>query len=181
MKARILSRDAVFTTPYFTLVGKHVAGMSGDPYYSLDLPEYVSIVATTTTGEFVLVRQFRPAVESVTLELPAGLVDPGTTPEATAIRELREETGYVVDSVRLIGCLKPDTGRLSNRMWVFLATDAVRDAACEPEPGIEVVVMTREQLAHAIADGTFDHAQHVAALLLSWHVAYARPAREHHG
>jgi ADP-ribose pyrophosphatase len=168
MTSKIAKRDAVLATPYFTLVGKHLADRPGDdPYYVLELPDYVSVVAQTTSGEVVLVKQYRPAVESVTLELPAGLVDAGRTPDETAIRELKEETGFVADRVTLVGCLKPDTGRLGNRMWVYFAAGVVRDASAVPEAGMEVVVQTKAQLVRALADGVFDHALHVAALLLA--------------
>ena len=43
----------------------------------------------------VLVRQFRPPLDTATLELPAGLIDPGETPSQAAERELCEETGLV--------------------------------------------------------------------------------------
>jgi 8-oxo-dGTP pyrophosphatase MutT (NUDIX family) len=43
----------------------------------------------------LLVSQFRPPVGSATMEFPAGLIDGGETPEQAALRELREETGYV--------------------------------------------------------------------------------------
>jgi ADP-ribose pyrophosphatase len=168
MNTTIVRRDDVFNTPYFRLVGKHLAGaVDGDPFYALELPDYVSIVAQTTSREIVLVRQFRPAVETITLELPAGLVDVGDTPENTAMRELKEETGFVANRVTLVGCLKPDTGRLSNRLWVYFAPDVVRDTTAAPETGMEVVVKTPSQLSSALADGAFDHALHVAALLLA--------------
>ncbi len=173
---RIARREEILRTPYFTLVGKRLEGAeAGDPFYALELPEYTSIVAVTKTGEFVLVKQFRPAVEAVTLELPAGLVDAGGTPDETALRELREETGFVPDRLTCVGCLKTDTGRLANRMWVFLATGAERIAGWTPEAGIEVITVTPDALARLIADGDFDHALHVAALLLPvqlGHVAF---------
>jgi ADP-ribose pyrophosphatase len=104
--------------------------------------------------------------------LPAGLVDAGDTPENTAKRELKEETGFTADRVTLVGCLKPDTGRLGNRMWVYFAPGVVRGTAASPEAGMEVVVQTPAQVARALADGTFDHALHVAALLLAVHVGH---------
>ncbi len=172
MTPQIVRRVEVFKTPYLRLVGKHLDAHGGDPFYALDLPDYVSVVPQTTTGEIVLVRQFRPAVEATTLELPAGLVDPGDTPEQTAIRELKEETGFVATRVTLIGCLKPDTGRLGNRMWVYFAADVVLDEAAVPEAGMEVVVSSPAQVSHALAEGIFDHALHVAALLLAVHLGH---------
>ena len=45
-------------------------------------------------NEVVLIRQFRPPAGRAMVEFPAGLIDPGETPEMTAIRELYEETGF---------------------------------------------------------------------------------------
>ena len=58
--------------------------------------EAVIIVARLQpSGQFIIIRQFRPPTNSYILEFPAGLVDPGESQETTAIRELFEETGYV--------------------------------------------------------------------------------------
>jgi ADP-ribose pyrophosphatase len=55
----------------------------------------VAIIAVLSPSRrLVLVRQFRPPVEGFILEFPAGLVDPDESMEETAVRELREETGY---------------------------------------------------------------------------------------
>ena len=56
----------------------------------------VAIVARLMPSErLVLVRQYRPPARGTVIEFPAGVLDPGETPEVAAIRELREETGYV--------------------------------------------------------------------------------------
>ncbi|XP_054721691.1 ADP-sugar pyrophosphatase-like isoform X2 [Uloborus diversus] len=53
----------------------------------------------------ILVKQYRPALKRYTLELPAGLVDPLEKAEQTAIRELKEETGYTGSVVKHISPL----------------------------------------------------------------------------
>lgn len=55
----------------------------------------VAILEKETGPEIILQKQFRPPVEKVTIEVPAGLIDAGETAEQCAIRELKEETGYV--------------------------------------------------------------------------------------
>ena len=52
------------------------------------------IAVLRPSGRYVLVRQYRPPLDRYTLEFPAGLIDPAEPPATTAVRELREETGY---------------------------------------------------------------------------------------
>ena len=132
------------------------------------MSDYVSILALTERQEVLLVRQYRPAVESYTLELPSGHVEEGETPMEAARREFTEETGYQAANVELLGCLLPDTGRLSNRMWCYFASGATpRCPAPVIEPGIELVVCSQSDLMRYIAEAEFDHALHLAAVLLA--------------
>ncbi len=54
----------------------------------------VAILQKSTGPELLLQKQFRPPINKVTIEVPAGLVDEGETAAESAVRELREETGY---------------------------------------------------------------------------------------
>jgi ADP-ribose pyrophosphatase len=130
MKQPSSKGNVVFGTPWFEVFTLTPRGFS-QPYYAIHAPDFVVMVAVTQTGQLMLVRQFRPALDRVTLELPAGLVEPGETPEQTARKELCEETGYEADAFELLGTLSPSTARLTNRMWVFFVQDA-RPAA-KPE------------------------------------------------
>jgi NUDIX domain len=80
----------LFSTPWFDLVEKLV-GPDCSPHYSISARDYLSVLAVTRDGMFPLVRQFRPTVEMVTLELPGGHVDEGEGPEEAARKELQEE------------------------------------------------------------------------------------------
>ncbi|OAL69463.1 ADP-ribose pyrophosphatase [Trichophyton violaceum] len=55
----------------------------------------VTILSKPSGPELLLQKQYRPPIDMVTIEIPAGLVDAGETAEECAVRELREETGYV--------------------------------------------------------------------------------------
>ncbi|KAH8908211.1 hypothetical protein BR93DRAFT_927250 [Coniochaeta sp. PMI_546] len=55
----------------------------------------VAILEKESGPEIMLQKQFRPPAQAVTIEVPAGLVDAGETAEQAAVRELKEETGYV--------------------------------------------------------------------------------------
>ena len=154
-----------FSTPWFQVLSKTM--VEGEaPYYSLRLPDYVSVVAITEDDKVLIVRQYRPAVEHHTLELPSGLVDPGETPQETGRRELLEETGYQADEIELLGGMETDVGRLGNRIFTCIARNVKRTDRV-PEEGIEVMGWTPGELRAAIVDGRFDHALHVAVVLIA--------------
>jgi ADP-ribose pyrophosphatase len=55
----------------------------------------VTIIEKPTGPELLLQKQYRPPIDKVVIEVPAGLIDAGETVEECAVRELREETGYL--------------------------------------------------------------------------------------
>ncbi len=161
-----LKTEVEFATPWFQILAKTMR--EGEPpYYSLKLPDYTSIVALTDDQQILIVRQYRPAVERYTLELPSGLVDPGETPAQTAHRELLEETGYDAANVEDLGPSRPDTGRLGNRIFTCVATGLRRVPDRTPEEGIEVLLWPLPELTRATRDGRFDHSLHIACLLIA--------------
>lgn len=161
-----LKSEVAFATPWFQIVAKTMREDEA-PYYSLRLPDYSAILATTEDGRILAVRQYRTAVERYTIELPCGIVDPGDSPAETACRELLEETGYQADEVEVLGPLYPDTGRLGNQIWACVATSVRRVEGRSPEDGIEVLTYTPAELARATVAGEFSLALHVAILMMA--------------
>jgi len=84
-------------------------------YYSIKPSDYVTALTHTLDNRFIILKQYRPAVEDYTYELPSGHLEDGESPDEAVRRELREETGCVADHVSLLGEVIPDTGRLENR------------------------------------------------------------------
>ena len=126
------------------------------------------VVAFTDRDELVLVRQYRPAVERHTLELPSGHVEPKETPAESARRELAEECGFDAPRLELLGPLASDTGRNENRIWCYFAAKVSSlGPDYVPEPGVERILAPRAQLPELMARAEFDHALHLAALMLA--------------
>lgn len=161
----ISSRRTVFTTDWFSLEEKQLSS-GGAPYYAVKCADYVSVVALNSNDELVLVRQYRPAVEAYTLELPTGHVELGEAPAAAAARELTEETGYVGNTFEQLAVMHSDAGRLSNRMFCFFARVQPTPDAWQPEPDLELVTIPRTEVLRSIKSSRpmINHAHCLAAL-----------------
>jgi 8-oxo-dGTP pyrophosphatase MutT (NUDIX family) len=134
-------------------------------YHAVAQYDYVAIVARTPEGKIPIVRQFRPALEKFTWELPAGTVDQDEPPAECCRRELLEETGYPARAVHALGSYAPDTARLSNTIHTFFVETGARSGT--PEKGIEVRLVAPSELASLILSGDFTLQLHVGALLLA--------------
>lgn len=107
--------------------------------------------------KLVLVRQFRPPINGVCIELPAGLVDPNDSIESCAIRELKEETGYVGKIRKTSNVIWSDPGLTdANSKIVWIDVDMELDENKNPIPHwmdsevIEVVQVDLKNLEKSI-------------------------------
>ncbi|KFH45655.1 ADP-ribose pyrophosphatase-like protein [Hapsidospora chrysogenum ATCC 11550] len=100
----------------------------------------VAILNNPTTGrkELLLQRQYRPPVDCVTIEVPAGLVDADETAEQAAVRELREETGYVGVVTETSPIMYNDPGFCNtNLRMVHVSIDMSLPENRDPRPQLE--------------------------------------------
>lgn len=168
----ILNVHRDLSIPWFEQINKEVLFPWEDEpqiYYSIKPPDYVTALTSTDDGRFVILKQFRPAIEDHTFELPSGHLEDGETPEQAMMRELNEETGCEGGTVTLLGELMPDTGRLENTLWPFYINDVVINELPDPagNEGIEVVLVTREKLFQMIQEGRFHHSHDLAVIALA--------------
>ena len=160
-------------SPWATLVTRRVQAPGGLPpqeFHSFKLADYVAMLAVTADGRIPLVRQYRPALGRVTLELPSGLLDANEEPARAAARELQEETGLRAGAtVTALGRLVPDSGRLENRLWGFFTDNVSPEPApdWQPEAELEHLLVSRRELQELILTGQFDHALHIAVIGLA--------------
>ncbi len=127
----------------------------------------VAIVALDAHRRVVLVRQYRKAVETTLLELPAGTLEPGENPEDCAFRELQEETGYHADALKPLAAFYTAPGYCSEHLYLYLATDLHRGAAQVAEDeSIEVVLLPLEEAVRLVRQGEICDAKSMVGLLL---------------
>ena len=93
--------------------------------------------AEPNAPEMLLVEQFRPPMNAVTVELPAGLIDPGESPETAALRELKEETGYVGVNAYTSGKLALSPGLTDESVQLCVVEVDLDDPANRTVPAIE--------------------------------------------
>jgi ADP-ribose pyrophosphatase len=97
-------------------------------------PGAVGVVAIDDAANVLLIRQYRHALGEAIWEVPAGIRDvPGEDPEATARRELHEETGWVAGTWTHLATAHPTPGCSNERFEVYLARD-LRETGDRPEP-----------------------------------------------
>jgi 8-oxo-dGTP pyrophosphatase MutT (NUDIX family) len=144
-----------------------VPGAAPELYHAVGQGDYIAIVARTPDGRVPIVRQYRPALEQFTWELPAGMVDEGEDAAACCRRELKEETGLEAARVHPLGTYSPCTARLSNRVHSFFVQTGPVAAAQAAEPGIEVRLVSPAELGGLIRSGEFILQLHLGALLLA--------------
>jgi ADP-ribose pyrophosphatase len=129
-------------------------------------PGAVTILPMVDDQHVCLIKNYRLAVEQTLIELPAGTLEPGEDPLATARRELAEETGYQAARWEHLASFFLSPGILDERMHVYMATGLTPGTpAREPNEEIEnLVVPWREALA-MVADGRIEDAKTIVSLL----------------
>jgi ADP-ribose pyrophosphatase len=166
---KITSRQIIPVSFWMEVIARGVEFSPGNTeiYHAVKQQDYLAIAARTRSGHFPLVRQYRPALEAFTWELPAGLVDPGEDPAEGCRRELLEETGYPTRAIHPLGVAAPCSGRLSNRIHSFFIETGERIGDFVPEPGLSVRMVTAAELVDMIKSGEFVSQLHLGALMLA--------------
>ncbi|WP_236960100.1 NUDIX hydrolase [Methylobacterium durans] len=138
------------------------------PYYVLEFPDFVHVLAIDRSDRVVLVRQYRHGLRGMSLELPGGMMDQAETDIlGAAARELREETGFVGGALSYVITLSPEPARYENRLHLVRATDlSVGATSPEATEDIEVLLVPRQEAMRLALSGAIAHAAHVGLLLI---------------
>ena len=132
----------------------------------LETSDWVNIVALTPEEEILVVSQFRFGVRKTTVEIPAGLIEPGETPLEAAIRELKEETGYTTRDWKYLGWVEANPAFLNNRCHMWLANNVIKNYSPELDESEDVLVnnLSIEELFGEIREGRMRNSLTLLAL-----------------
>lgn len=133
----------------------------------LDSVNWVNVVATTSDGNLVMIEQFRHGSGTVELEIPGGMIDPhDSSPEAAAIRELREETGYAGQNPRIIGQVFPNPAIMSNTCFTVMVEQSRCVHPVEFDHGEDLItrLVPIPDIPTLVKNGTIRHSLVIAGL-----------------
>jgi 8-oxo-dGTP pyrophosphatase MutT (NUDIX family) len=176
---RQVAEDEVWSGHHLTVTEGRFTAPDGRPFTRelLRTGGAVAAVPVLDDGETVLlVRQYRPALDQLLLEIPAGMLDvEGEAPEAAVRRELVEEVGYEAAEVTFLLRSHVAAGFSDHVVTVFLATGLTEVGQDLQGPEEEHMTVERVALADVprlVADGTLTDGKTIMGLLA---------AREHLG
>ena len=136
-------------------------------------PGAVAVVALTDEGRICLVRQFRTALDRVTVEIPAGKLDPGEDPLDAAHRELAEETGMQAEKMAYLTTIASSDGFCDELIHIYMATGlSFHQSSPDADEFINVDLVDLSELVDAVLDGRIEDAKTVVGALICDAIAH---------
>lgn len=125
-----------------------------------------AIIPVAEDGRILLVKQYRNALDRMTLEIPAGGINLGEEPRAAAIRELNEETGFHSECVDHLFDLVTAIGFCDETIYTYVARNLIPSHQnLDEDEFVEIIPYTLEEITNMILDGTIHDAKTIAGVL----------------
>lgn len=127
----------------------------------------VALLVQVDDDHLCLVKNLRYAVGKTLIEVPAGTIDPGETPAQTAVRELREETGYTAGRITQLAEWYVSPGVFTERMYLFRFEQLTPGPhAHENDEELESLIVPWHEALRMLHDGRIEDAKTMLALLI---------------
>jgi len=136
-------------------------------FYIIDCVDWVNVLAVTPQQELVMVEQFRHGSNTVELEIPGGIMDKSeSSPVETAVRELREETGYAGQNARRLADVFANPAIMSNTCHTVLIENCSLQHDVEWDSGEDMLtrLVPVDEVPALVTAGRIKHPLVVVAL-----------------
>lgn len=132
-------------------------GVTGN-YILADAPDWVMVIPVLG-DEFLLVKQWRHSSMELSIEFPGGVCDKGEDPKESALRELREETGYIPSKLTYLGSANSNPALFNNKVHIFLAEDLQGTGKQELDEDelLEYLKLPIEEVISSYGEKMFQH------------------------
>ncbi|QJA09170.1 NUDIX hydrolase [Romboutsia sp. CE17] len=169
IEEKTISSDRVYTGKTISLRVDTVE-VPNRGYQKREIVEHngaVGIIAITPENKVILVKQFRKAIEKELWEIPAGKIEIGENPKDCAIRELKEETGYSAEKIKLIHKFYTSAGFSNQKIYIFLAENLIPgEQNFDEDEIIEVKEFEMDEVYKMIQKNEIEDAKTSIGLLL---------------
>jgi ADP-ribose pyrophosphatase len=169
LEEKTISSDRIYTGKVISLKVDTVE-VENKGYQKREIVEHcgaVGIVAINDNNEVVLIKQFRKAIEKVIWEIPAGKLEVGENPKECAIRELKEETGYEAENLKLIHKFFTSPGFSNQKVYIYLATGLTVGEHSLDDQSLEVYKIDLEDAYNMVIRNEIEDAKTLIGILLA--------------
>lgn len=162
-----LSEELIYKGSYLEYTKVKVELPNGDEAFRdvIKHPGAAAIIAFKDDENIILVEQFRKALDSVTLEIPAGKLDKDEDHKLAALRELEEETGYKALNIEYLGKIAPAAGFCNEILYLYKATNLIQgNKNCDEDEFTNVKIISLSELKDMIKKGGIIDAKTICSL-----------------
>jgi ADP-ribose pyrophosphatase len=168
MKEMTFEEKRIFTGNLLKLNADRVVLANGIKTFReyVSHPGAAAALPLLNSSEIILVKQYRYSVGDFLLEIPAGTIEKGETPEDCITRELQEEINYRPGNLENLGWVYLTPGYSNEKIHLFKATDLKGcNKKCEEDENIEVVKIKIDEALSKIHSGEIKDGKTVITIL----------------
>ncbi|MEX1377558.1 MAG: NUDIX hydrolase [Eubacteriales bacterium] len=129
-------------------------------------PNASAVVAIDDDKNIIMVKQFRATEGKVMLEIPAGKLDAGEDTKECALRELREETGYIAKKIDFLFAPMVSPGFATEHIHIFMATQLeLGETEPDEDEFVETLKVPIADVIEMIMNGEIEDSKTVSGVL----------------